>query len=322
LIPLKTCPVCDGDNLELLKRHTFTVPQRQGEAKPHSPPTYPEERLRVFFEEIWTPGSPAEIDIDICGSCGMIFSNPRFTAEEIRLKYQTLDRQGSVSDRHRADPPVKTGERARQIRSLIVDSLEGEPEGLRVLDYGGAQGYNLLPFLPENNCFLLDYVTHEYPAGIIRIGNDLEDLAEGEEFDVILACHVLEHSPDPLGLVRGLASHLEAEGLLYVEVPLGAFREWKSLKEPLTHVNFFSEQSIYNCVNRAGMNAIRLFTVFQWVTHSKSWNVVLIARKSAGASPAGITAAAYRRTRRQMSNPAYYVPLVTRRIRRMAGKKD
>lgn len=322
MISVKTCPVCGSADLELLKRYSFTLRGLDGQEELPARLTYNEERLLVFFQEIWTNGPVAEIDIDRCGSCGMLFSNPRFTAEDIRVKYESIERLESVSDRHRENPPSRTGERAGRIHSLIGDSLGVRPEGLRVLDYGGAQGYNLLPFLPENHCFLLDYVTHEYSEGILCLGKDIEDLAEGETFDVILLCHVLEHATDPLDLVEGLASRLPDEGLLYVEVPLGAFREWRKLKEPLTHVNFFSEESIYNCLERAGMDIVNLFTVYQWVTHSKRWNVVLIARNRVWGRRAGGIKAAYKSTRKQMSNPLYYLPLVTRQIRRMVGMQD
>jgi SAM-dependent methyltransferase len=317
---VKNCPVCGSEDLILEKRHRFTLGQRL--KREAAPLTYEEERLQVFFQEIWTESPAARIDIEKCGSCGMLFSNPRFTPEEISLKYETLDRSGSVWKRQRENPPLRTGERAARIHSLIRDALGETPRGLRILDYGGAQGYNLLPFLQQNQCFLLDYVTHEYPEGIVRLGNDIEDLGQTETFDVILACHVLEHAIDPLRLAMGLARQLSNNGLLYVEVPLGAFREWKKLKEPLTHVNFFSEESICNCIEKAGMDTISLRTVFQWVTHSRRWNVILIAGNHAGGRcPSGIEAA-YKSTRRQMSNPLYYVPLLTRQIRRMADMQD
>lgn len=112
---------------------------------------------------------------------------------------------------------------------------------------------------------------YDCPKAIGYLGRDVSDLQTDEVFDVILLCHTLEHAIEPMRMISDLSSHLAEAGLLYVEVPLGCWKEWKSLNEPLTHVNFFSEESIFKCLSSTGLNIIHLSTAYQWVTHGKMW---------------------------------------------------
>lgn len=115
---------------------------------------------------------------------------------------------------------------------------------------------------------VLDYVRlDEYPAGVRYAGRDFDDLQPGKRFGAILICHVLEHAVRPLELVSRAAEHLSDVGVVYIEVPLVAFREWRRLSEPLTHVRFFSEESVFNLARLAGLNVFSLSTDYQWVTH-------------------------------------------------------
>ena len=74
----------------------------------------------IFFEKIWKDRNSAEFDVTLCKSCGMIFTNPRFTAEEIRIKYKTVSELESAKKRTQKQPALKTGERANRIYSLIA----------------------------------------------------------------------------------------------------------------------------------------------------------------------------------------------------------
>jgi len=115
-------------------------------------------------------------------------------------------------------------------------------------------------------------------------------------------CHTLEHATDPRHIIEELRSHLTEAGLLYVEVPLGCWNEWKKLVEPLTHVNFFSEESLYTCVRSADLDVIYLSSDFQYVTHGKLWCVNLV-----GCKRKGTTVTRFKTTRQQMENPYYYL---------------
>ncbi len=77
-------------------------------------------------------------------------------------------------------------------------------------------------------------------------------------FDVVTAMHVLEHVPDPVGMLRRMLEWLAPGGLLIVEVPnaggLGARlfgRAWSGLELP-RHLSHFTPESLGRAVERAG----------------------------------------------------------------------
>jgi SAM-dependent methyltransferase len=77
-------------------------------------------------------------------------------------------------------------------------------------------------------------------------------------FDVVTALHVLEHVPDPAGLVRRMLEWLAPGGLLVIEVPnaggLGAAlfgRAWSGLELP-RHLSHFTPATLRRAIERAG----------------------------------------------------------------------
>ncbi len=301
MIRVKKCPMCECESLKLLKRHLFILPEIEECDDLIDSVTYEYERLQMFFEKIWRDETPAEIDADLCTSCGMIFTNPRFTAEEIDIKYKAVSELGSAKKRYQAKPAQKTDKRAKRIYSLISGLQENTSKSRKILDYGGAYGHNLRSFIEAGElCYLLDYVKHDHPKGIEYLGKDVKDLQANEVFDVILACHVLEHAIEPGRMVDDLSSHLAEDGLLYVEVPLGCFRAWKMLGEPLTHVNFFSEESMFKCFSNADLGIVHLSTAHQWLTHGKRWCVNIVGKKAKGN-----TVTKFKTTQQQLENPYY-----------------
>ena len=97
-----------------------------------------------------------------------------------------------------------------------------------------------------------------------------------------------------MGLIRDLKQHLAPDGLLYIEVPLGAWLEWEFLREPVTHLNFFSEQSLFQAVKEAGLDVELLQSNWQWVTHSQEACINIVGKNGKVASEP-----TYRTTRQQ-----------------------
>lgn len=307
MIRVEKCPVCESEDLQVLKKYQFALPGIKEYNNLTNDITYEYERLWILFEKILKNRNPAKFEATFCKSCGLIFTNPRFTGEEINAKYKTISELESAVKRAQKLPALKTGKRSKRIYSLLSRLLENRSKAQKVLDYGGAQGYNLLPFIEAGNSgYLLDHVSYNHPNCVIHLGKDVDDLQTNEYFDVILLCHTLEHVTEPRGMINALSYHLTEKGLLYVEVPLGCWNEWKELNEPLTHVNFFSEQSLLKCLLNEGLNIIHLSTTYQWVTHGKMWCVNIV-----GSKHKGHTITKFKTTRQQMENPYYYLkPLV------------
>ncbi len=316
MIRLTQCPICGSDTLKILVKRKFFFP---GEETKENLADLKYVRLWILFEKILKDRRPVAFDSTLCTSCGFIFTNPRFAGEEMAIKYNTINELSSVKKRFDKHPPTNLDARAQRIHSLITGLLEREREresnSLRILDYGGASGYNLIPFIErENSCYILDYEKWDLPKGIEYLGRNLADLKSDVLFDVILLCHTLEHVPDPVQMVGELINHLAESGLLYVEVPLGAFREYRHYSEPLTHVNFFSEESLFNCCSSANLGIIHISTRYQWLIHGNEWCVNIICKKAKSKS---LATPGYLTTHQQMNSLYYYLPLIKNKIRRL-----
>ena len=160
----------------------------------------------------------------ICRRCGLVWSNPRPTGDEVRRYYSReyrLDYKGQTtpSPRHTARsgrgalnryavlaPYIKDGDR-------ILDAGAGGGEVVYVLRKRGFDACGLEPDeayarharvvlgVPVDTGFVQDAV---YPAG---------------RFDVITMYHALEHVEDPSAILHRLRGWIADAGVLLIEVP-------------------------------------------------------------------------------------------------------
>lgn len=310
---INSCPMCRSKNLEVLKELEFSYP---GDEVHENLSDMRYVRLWILFERILGNKNGVKFHSILCKSCGFIFTNPRFTPEEISAKYATIDSLGFVKERWLKHPPSKLNLRSNRIFSLIT-SVHQPKSKMKVLDYGGASGYNLMPFVKcGHSSYILDYEKWNLPSEIEYLGRGLTDLKPDDSFDVILCLHTLEHATEPMDMLKGLSAHLSDCGVLYVEVPLGCFREYRNINEPLTHVNFFSEESAYKSFRSLGLNIVHVSTAYQWVTHEKSWCVNIVGCKGNQKN----VVVACKSTGQQMKSIQYYRPLFVCKIRRLLGK--
>lgn len=220
MIKIARCLLCGNGNLKVLKTFKFFYP---GGHVHENLLDIRYVRLWVLFEKILKDRNSIEFQMMLCQSCGFIFANPRFTQEEVSIKYATINALGSVKKRYQVHPAYNLDVRANRIYSLIT-SLQRLKVKDKILDYGGSQGYNLSLFvLNRALCYILDYEKWDLPSGIEYLGEDLQNLQPNDLFDMILCLHTLEHVIEPMPFLRGLSDHLSGNGLLYVEVPLGCF---------------------------------------------------------------------------------------------------
>ena len=288
-----------------MKKHTFSPDERIKSPNLSEGVSDQEERLWIYFHKILKSLAPAEVDSTLCQSCDFIFSNPRFTEQDIQEKYQTIDQLGFDQQRHQQKGLPKSKLRGDRILQLIRSQTIGNSAAgnLKILDYGGAEGYLLEPFIEIGyEGYLIDFIQYQTTHPNIQyLGRDLNALGNNDRFDVILLLHTLEHVVDPVGLLKGLGQYLKPGGLLYIEVPLGAWLEWEFLREPVTHLNFFSESSLQNCTSIAGLQTSFINTQWQWVTTKKGLCVNLIATNRKVNNPPTIKA-----LKKQMAGITYY----------------
>lgn len=270
------CVLCGAPGPVTLLRHRYDHPGVSGDLV-----DLRYERLWILFERLLRGRESAEFRVERCERCGLVFLNPRWTPEAMRAKYEAIEELGSVKRRLALRPYEHLEERSSRVYELASAFLpRSGPTSPRVLDYGGARGYLLRGFLRHGfDGGVLDYEDWgtELEPGASYLGRDLGDLDPSARFDAVLLVHTLEHLVDPGALVRDLAGRLTPDGILLVEVPLGVFGEYRRLADPLTHVNFFSEQSLCRVLEDAGLSVAHVSTRHQWVGHAPEWCVNAVA---------------------------------------------
>ena len=306
------CQLCDSENIALLKEYTFRYP---GAAIQEHLLDIKFERLWILFERILKSRGESKFGAYLCRNCGFIFLNPRFSEEDFAVKYNTIVELNSVKYREQKSPPPSNliDMRVDRIHRLVRPLLNNGSSRPRILDFGGQSGFILKPFIGECECGVIDYERWELPEGVAYLGRDFSDLGSNDKFDAVLFLHTLEHVLKPMDMVRSIGSFLTEGGILYIEVPLGCFREWMRLRDPLTHINFFSEESLFNCFTAAGLNVVSLETDFQWVKHGRELCLNIVGRKE---SPGNNHTVVPLTTRRQMNRVRYF--LNYRNMKRLA----
>lgn len=272
------CPICRQATLDTVAEYRFKPPVSR---EYWGNPTYVSRRLWILFNTIKKDEHEAVFALSHCTSCDFLFLNPRYSDDEIRLKYETLKRLNSTSKEYSKAPIQFIDERAERICSLVSRFLDTDSNRLAVLDYGGQFGHNLKKFDPSRfEKHVVDFEQHAVYDDIVYKGAEIDDLG-AEAYDVILANHVLEHINYPKELLSKLATRLGAGGLIYVEVPCGVFREAFKIREPLTHLNYFSEKCLHSLFELTGLSIVHLNTAYQWITVDKEWCINIIGQKSA-----------------------------------------
>jgi SAM-dependent methyltransferase len=217
-----------------------------------------------------------------CDSCGLIYLNPRPTAESISRVYQ----EAYFADRDIQYPTsAEQIEREIESRRVAIRRLTRET-GLagHFLDVGCAAGFLVAAAEREGwqavGVDVSDWSTRfarEQLGLDARTGN-LEDLDFEAPFDLIVMSHVLEHLPDPLRTLKVIYEILKPGGLLLVRGPnVGSFdrlwhgRSWRGYELPL-HFYHFDIATYRRIMSQAGLNVYKIEPDF--------WNPVKHVREA------------------------------------------
>jgi len=309
---INICPCCGSSSIKSIKTIRFDYPGKNVENNLHN---ISHVRKWIFFEKILKNRQPSSFKIMRCSNCGFLFLNPRITEKEMKIKYQTTNELGDVKARYSLNPAQNLDERALRVFKLIKKYFKGQLKNKKILDYGGSWGYNLYPFIEDNECFILDMEKwNNYKEKIKYLGRDFNDLKSNDpdSFNIILFQHTLEHIIEPYLVLKELNDYLQKNGIIYVEVPLGAFYEYSHLDDPITHLNFFSEESLVKLFNRVGLKVIHVQTKNQWITTSKGLCINIIGIKKGNKD--NIRKINFKTTKYQMYNYFYFLPLIYNRL--------
>jgi 2-polyprenyl-3-methyl-5-hydroxy-6-metoxy-1,4-benzoquinol methylase len=235
------CPVCRARAWQELGTRKFVD-------KTDAIPEYIRKRYRVLFD-VWFPGKQdITLTSSMCVSCGFVTNLPRVTVDDVDSKYRYLEELGQDYGRDELAKIQRRRSEAiyRACRKLLARRV-------KVLDYGGGDGRLMTSFVEDGHeCFLVDY--NQSPVANVRKLSDTVDQLGGEQFDLIICNHVIEHVAEPTAVVRELTRHLSRNGTIFIEVPMEIWRRPPLQDEPVTHCNFFVPGSLRRVLEEAGLN--------------------------------------------------------------------
>ena len=201
-------------------------------------------------------------DVLRCRGCGLCYSSFRPTAAELAELYRTMDVTA-----YEAEAPGRWIA-ARSCLGILTRHYRRPPGRLlevgcasgRFLSLAADQGWRPVGIEPSSE------LCREARQRLNGRGRILESTLEAASlppasFDAVAMWDVLEHVPDPVGLLSQAAALLDARGLLLVDVPnidslparlLG--RRWPLLLPE--HLNYFTRASLRRAAEAAGLRFV------------------------------------------------------------------
>jgi 2-polyprenyl-3-methyl-5-hydroxy-6-metoxy-1,4-benzoquinol methylase len=195
-----------------------------------------------------------------CTACGLVYVNPRLSPAELEEHYNS-----DQSSRTQYYRDVEVAD--RRTFAGFLDVLETHcPAKGRVLDVGPNIG-TFLVLARERGWEGRGVEINREAARYCREERGL-DVAAGllEEhtypaghFDAVLLGDVIEHVPDPLGLMRVVARVLRPGGCVLVSTPNVATMAGRALQiKPREHIYYFSPGTMGALLGRVGLEVAHL----------------------------------------------------------------
>jgi hypothetical protein len=202
-----------------------------------------------------------------CAQCGHLFLDIRFSEEEMARLYADYRGVDYARDREAWEPGYAQRNTALMAGATYLEETERflaaqlplNPEGLKVLDWGGDTGRNTPMKAQAREIHILDLSGRQPdpPARTVSLNE-----AQAQHYDLVVCSNVLEHIPYPLDLLHQISRCLHEHSRLYLEVPLEELmrgpqdqrltrkRHWHE------HINFFSESSLRALIDAAGLKLL------------------------------------------------------------------
>jgi 2-polyprenyl-3-methyl-5-hydroxy-6-metoxy-1,4-benzoquinol methylase len=206
-----------------------------------------------------------------CFDCGLAF-RPRIESDDVREIYE----DPASYEAERADQQMGKGfqERRRDARVRLgyLERYAANGRG-KLFDVGAAGGAFLAEArdrgwvvagvepMPGAAAHARDELGLDVATGVAE---DLE--LPPDSLDAVTMWHVLEHIPEPLGVLEELRAWIRPTGFLALEVPNGGSpaarklgKDWPSA-EPDVHVSQFTPKALRRLLERAGFHVADVST--------------------------------------------------------------
>lgn len=202
----------------------------------------------------------------ICNDCGLVFSDPRPSTEQLDDFYRESYR---VAYKQAWQPRLKHTYRAGKVaQDRLRHLIPLLTPGSNMLDFGSGGGELV---------FILRELGHdargiepnrgyaEYSRDVlgipVQIGGFAEAQVEPCSLDLVTLFHVAEHLEHPVEAFKQAAQWLRVGGQLYIEVPNVESRcIWPSSRFHQAHLYNFNAATLAQAGRRAGLRVVKTFT--------------------------------------------------------------
>lgn len=242
-----------------------------------------------------------------CRECGVLFSNPLPTPEQLARFYDPIGPWAASQRDHleglekreterlkRQKPPIRANRRQRP-RDYLLEGMDtyfpvlAPVPGAKALDFGCGDGKFL------DSLRGLGWTTYGIePSGnhAFRRHHRLDSVPQDASFELIILNHVLEHVLRPLEVLQQLAGASREGGFLFVGVPrldtLPLHRDFRYCINGRVHLACFSETCLRGLLARAGFETVARLDepgLDQVLSGGTPLRLRLLARRTAGSIP-------------------------------------
>ena len=238
-------------------------------------------------------GQHAFVEMQLCSICSFMQTKIPFHDEDVMRLYRDYRSASYNRERIQYEPSyasiaAEVGQDELEVRNRsdgLTTFLHGSMEPMEVptlLDYGGSDG-RFIPEFPGAK-FVYEVSDIKPVPGVIRI----ESEAALKKYSIVLLAHVIEHVPNPLNLVRTVASYVESGGYLYIETPQeipdtkrerlrrGAVQFDISIHE---HINSYCVPAVSRLLESAGLEVVKIESTRVNVGWAEAVHIRALGRK-------------------------------------------
>lgn len=149
--------------------------------------------------------------------------------------------------------------RIQNISHLLSNTKISENKNYKILDYGGGSGFvsrtlsSIINGISEYNSSFHLYELEDWNGE--EINNNLD-----EKYDLIILCHVLEHSHDAISIIEKCKKLLNKNGVIYCELPderLNLIRSFYRKFGLHYHVSHHTRRSVNLIFRNSNFNFIK-----------------------------------------------------------------
>lgn len=164
-----------------------------------------------------------------CKDCGLVFLDKQNTGDEFYENnnmidekfFKTTKREGENLDAKMREFYIHNAVFVEKRFELVKQSLVGK----KLLDFGSGRAQFLIKAKELAHQVagveLESRVKDIYRDNNIPLFSHLDEIGGGAKYDLITAFHVMEHLQDPITILKQLATLLENNGKMLIEVPNG-----------------------------------------------------------------------------------------------------